>query len=204
MPIGVPSVPYRLPGETYTQWISIYNRLYQERIIFIGEPIDDNIANNVVAVMLYLNSTDPGKDILMYINSPGGSVSAGLAIYDTMQHVKSDIVTVCVGLAASMGAFLLSAGTPGKRIALPHSRIMIHQPSGGGMRGQATDIAIQAKEVLRVKRSLNSILAQHSGQPLEKIERDVERDYYMSAAEAKDYGLVDKVIEDRSLLEAAS
>ncbi|MEO0854391.1 MAG: ATP-dependent Clp protease proteolytic subunit, partial [Cyanobacteria bacterium J06648_11] len=167
------------------------------------EPIDDNIANNVVAVMLYLNSTDPGKDILMYINSPGGSVSAGLAIYDTMQHVKSDIVTVCVGLAASMGAFLLSAGTPGKRIALPHSRIMIHQPSGGGMRGQATDIAIQAKEVLRVKHSLNSILAQHTGQPLEKIERDVERDYYMSAAEAKDYGLVDKVIEDRSMLEAS-
>lgn len=204
MPIGVPSVPYRLPGESYTQWISIYNRLYQERIIFVGEPIDDGIANNVVAVMLYLNSTDPGKDILMYINSPGGSVSAGLAIYDTMQHVKCDIATVCVGLAASMGAFLLSAGTPGKRVALPHSRIMIHQPSGGGMRGQATDIAIQAKEVLRVKNSLNSILAQHTNQPLEKIERDVERDYYMSAAEAKDYGIVDRVIEDRALMAAAS
>ncbi|MEM6447987.1 MAG: ATP-dependent Clp protease proteolytic subunit [Cyanobacteria bacterium J06642_2] len=203
MPIGVPSVPYRLPGESYTQWISIYNRLYQERIIFIGEPIDDNVANNVVAVMLYLNSTDPGKDILMYINSPGGSVSAGLAIYDTMQHVKSDIATVCVGLAASMGAFLLAAGTPGKRVALPHSRIMIHQPSGGGMRGQATDIAIQAKEVLRVKNNLNAILAQHTNQPLERVERDVERDYYMSAAEAKDYGIVDRVIDDRALAAAS-
>jgi len=134
MPIGVPSVPYRLPGEAYTQWISIYNRLYQERIIFVGEPIDDNVANTVVAVMLYLNSQDQNKDIIMYINSPGGSVTAGLAIYDTMQHIKANVVTVCVGLAVSMGAFLLAAGTKGKRFALPHSRIMIHQPSGGGTR----------------------------------------------------------------------
>ncbi|NJK72172.1 MAG: ATP-dependent Clp protease proteolytic subunit [Synechococcaceae cyanobacterium SM2_3_60] len=197
MPIGVPSVPYRMPGESYTQWISIYNRLYQERIIFLGEPIDDNVANTVVAVMLYLDSRDPGKDILMYINSPGGSVTAGMAIYDTMQHIKSDVATVCVGLAASMGAFLLAAGTKGKRVALPNSRIMIHQPSSGLMRGQASDIAIRAKEVLRVKTKLNSILANASGQPLEKVERDVERDYYMSAQEAKEYGLVDTVIEDQ-------
>jgi ATP-dependent Clp protease protease subunit len=197
MPIGVPSVPYRMPGQSYTQWISIYDRLYQERIIFIGEPIDDSVANTVVSVMLYLDSTDPGKDILMYINSPGGSVTAGLAIYDTMQHIKSNVATVCIGLAASMGAFLLAAGTKGKRVALPHSRIMIHQPSGGGMRGQASDLAIQAKEVLRVKSSLNSILAQHSGQPLEKVERDVERDFYMSAEEAKTYGIVDTVIEEQ-------
>jgi len=195
MPIGVPSVPYRLPGEAYTQWISIYNRLYQERIIFVGEPIDDNVANTVVAVMLYLNSQDQNKDIIMYINSPGGSVTAGLAIYDTMQHIKANVVTVCVGLAASMGAFLLAAGTKGKRFALPHSRIMIHQPSGGAQ-GQASDIAIRAKETLRIKRKLNELLAAHTGQPLEKIERDVERDYYMSAQDAVTYGLIDRVLEE--------
>ncbi len=197
MPIGVPSVPYRLPGESYTQWISIYNRLYQERIIFIGEPIDDQVANTVVAVMLYLNSQDQNKDIVMYINSPGGSVTAGMAIYDTMNHIKPDIVTVCVGLAASMGAFLLGGGTKGKRFALPHSRIMIHQPSGGAQ-GQASDIEIRAKETLRVKRRMNEMMASMTGQPLEKIERDVERDYYMSALEAQTYGLVDRVIEERS------
>ncbi|MEN9206037.1 MAG: ATP-dependent Clp protease proteolytic subunit [Thermostichales cyanobacterium SZTDM-1c_bins_54] len=195
MPIGVPSVPYRLPGEAYTQWISIYNRLYQERIIFLGEPIDDNVANTVVAVMLYLNSQDQNKDIVMYINSPGGSVTAGLAIYDTMQHIKANVVTVCVGLAASMGAFLLAAGTKGKRFALPHSRIMIHQPSGG-VQGQASDIAIRAKETLRIKRKLNELLAAHTGQPLEKIERDVERDYYMSAQEAVTYGIIDRVLDE--------
>ncbi len=195
MPIGVPSVPYRLPGEAYTQWISIYNRLYQERIIFLGEPIDDNVANTVVAVMLYLNSQDQNKDIILYINSPGGSVTAGLAIYDTMQHIKANVVTVCVGLAASMGAFLLAAGTKGKRFALPHSRIMIHQPSGGAQ-GQASDIAIRAKETLRIKRKLNELLAAHTGQPLEKIERDVERDYYMSAQDAVTYGLIDRVLEE--------
>jgi ATP-dependent Clp protease protease subunit len=197
MPIGVPSVPYRLPGESYTQWISIYNRLYQERIIFIGEPIDDQVANTVVAVMLYLNSQDQNKDIVMYINSPGGSVTAGMAIYDTMNHIKPDIVTVCVGLAASMGAFLLGGGTKGKRFALPHSRIMIHQPSGGAQ-GQASDIEIRAKETLRVKRRMNEMMASMTGQPLEKVERDVERDYYMSALEAQTYGLVDRVIEERA------
>ena len=197
MPIGEPRVPYRMPGQTYTEWISIYNRLLLERIVFIGEEINDATANAIVAQMLYMDSTDAGKDILMYINSPGGSVTAGMAIYDTMQHIKSDVATVCVGLAASMGAFLLGAGAKGKRVALPNARIMIHQPSGGGMRGQASDIAIQAKETLRVKNRLNELLAKHTGQPLEKIERDVERDYYMSADEAKDYGLVDMVIEQQ-------
>ncbi|MDM7326601.1 MAG: ATP-dependent Clp protease proteolytic subunit [Thermosynechococcus sp. Uc] len=197
MPIGVPKVPYRMPGEPYTQWIDIYNRLYRERIIFLGKEVDDEIANQIVAVMLYLDSEDPGKDIMLYINSPGGSVTAGMAIYDTMQHIKSDVVTICVGLAASMGSFLLAAGTKGKRLALPHSRIMIHQPSGG-TRGQATDIEIEAREILRVRRQLNELYAYHTGQPVEKIERDMDRDFFMSAEEAKNYGLIDRVIEERS------
>jgi ATP-dependent Clp protease protease subunit len=197
MPIGVPKVPYRMPGEPYTQWIDIYNRLYRERIIFLGKDVDDEIANQIIAVMLYLDSEDPGKDIYLYINSPGGMVTAGMAIYDTMQHVKSDIVTICVGLAASMGSFLLAAGTKGKRLALPHSRIMIHQPSGG-TRGQATDIEIEAKEIIRIRRQLNDIYAERTGQPLTKIEKDMDRDFFMSAAEAKEYGLIDRVIEDRA------
>jgi ATP-dependent Clp protease, protease subunit len=197
MPIGVPSVPYRLPGSQYTQWISIYDRLYRERIIFLGKEVDDRLANEIVAVMLYLDSEDPGKDIALYINSPGGSVTAGMAIYDTMQHIKSDVTTICVGLAASMGSFLLMAGTPGKRLALPHSRIMIHQPSMGGMRGQASDIQIEANEILRVKRQLNHEYAKRTNQPIEKIEKDMERDYFMSADEAKTYGLIDRVLEDR-------
>lgn len=197
MPIGVPKVPYRMPGEPYTQWIDIYNRLYRERIIFLGKEVDDEIANQIVAVMLYLDSEDPGKDIVLYINSPGGSVTAGMAIYDTMQHIKSDVVTICVGLAASMGSFLLAAGAPGKRLALPHSRIMIHQPSGG-TRGQASDIEIEAREIIRIRHHLNQIYADRTGQPLEKIEKDIDRDYFMSAQEAKDYGLIDRVIEDRT------
>lgn len=196
MPIGVPKVPYRMPGEQFTQWIDIYNRLYRERIIFLGRDIDDEIANQIIAVMLYLDSEDPGKDIYLYINSPGGMVTSGLAIYDTMQHIKSDVVTICVGLAASMGSFLLAAGTKGKRLALPHSRIMIHQPSGG-TRGQATDIEIEAREILRIRRQLNQIYANNTGQSLEKIEKDMDRDFFMSAYEAKEYGLVDKVIEER-------
>ncbi|MCS6782206.1 MAG: ATP-dependent Clp protease proteolytic subunit [Gloeomargarita sp. SKYBB_i_bin120] len=197
MPLGIPKVPYRLPGEPYTQWIDIYNRLYRERIIFLGQEIDDEIANQIVAVMLYLDSEDPGKDIYLYINSPGGSVHAGLAIYDTMQHVKSDVVTICVGLAASMGAFLLAAGTKGKRLALPHSRIMIHQVSSGA-RGQASDIEIEAKEVLRIDHQLNLLLSHHTGQPLEKVQQDQKRDFYMSAQEALAYGIVDKVIEGKA------
>lgn len=196
MPIGVPKVPYKMPGGYDTQWINIYDRLYRERIIFLGREVDDEIANQIIAVMLYLDSEDSGKDIILYINSPGGMVSAGMAIFDTMQHIKSDVVTICVGLAASMGSFLLAAGAKGKRLALPHSRIMIHQPSGG-TRGQATDIQIEAKEILRLRHQLNNIYAKNTGQPIEKIEKDMDRDYFMSAEEAKEYGLIDRVIEER-------
>lgn len=196
MPIDVPKVPYRMPGEPYTQWIDIYQRLSLERIIFLGQEVDDAVANRIVAFMLYLDSQDPGKDIILYINSPGGSVTAGMAIYDTMEHIKSDVVTICVGLAASMGSFLLAAGAKGKRLALPHSRIMIHQPSGG-TRGQATDIEIEAREIIRIRRQLNQIYADRTGQTLEKIEKDMDRDYFMSPQEAKEYGLIDRVIEER-------
>lgn len=194
MPIGIPSVPYRLPGGSYEQWINIYERLFRERIIFLSEEVDDGIANAIVAYLLYLDSDDQTKPIYLYINSPGGSVTAGMAIFDTMQHIKSEVVTICVGLAASMGAFLLAAGSKGKRLALPHARIMIHQPLGGS-RGQATDIEIEAKEIIRIRHQLNEILAERAGQPLEKIEKDTDRDYFMSAQEAKEYGLIDQVIE---------
>lgn len=198
MPIGVPRVPYQLPGQAYSDWVNIYDRLYRERIIFLGRGVNDGLANQIIAVMLYLDSEDNSKPIYLYINSPGGSVTAGLAIYDTMQHIKSEVVTICVGLAASMGAFLLTAGTKGKRLALPHSRIMIHQPLGGIQgRRQATDIEIEAKEILRIKQDLNGMMALHTGQPVEKIEKDTDRDYFMSAYEAKEYGLIDKVIEER-------
>lgn len=198
MPIGVPQVPYRFPGGQYEQWISIYNRLSLERILFMGQEVTDGMANALVAQLLYLDSDDPSKPIYMYINSPGGSVTAGLAIYDTMQHIKSEVVTICVGLAASMGAFLLTGGTKGKRLALPHSRIMIHQPLGGTQgRSQATDIEIEAKEILRMRDQLNQMMSHHTGQSIEKIEKDTDRDYFMSAEEAKEYGLIDKVIEER-------
>ncbi len=196
MPIGVPSVPYRLPGSQYERWVDIYTRLNQERIIFLGQEVTDGLANRIVASMLYLDSDDPNKPIYLYINSPGGSVTAGMAIYDTMQYIKSDVVTICVGLAASMGSFLLAAGTPGKRLALPHARIMIHQPMGG-TRGQATDIEIEAREILRIRSLLNSILAERTNQSIEKIQKDTDRDYFLSAEEAKNYGLVDQVIEER-------
>lgn len=198
MPIGVPKVPYRLPGSQYEQWVSIYTRLSQERIIFLGQEVTDALANQIVAYLLYLDSDDPSKPIYLYINSPGGSVTAGMAIYDTMQYIKSEVVTICVGLAASMGAFLLAAGTPGKRLALPHARIMIHQPLGGTGRRQATDIDIEAREILRIKNLLNDIMARRTGQTLEKIEKDTDRDYFLSAAEAQEYGLIDKVIEEKA------
>ncbi|MBP6344259.1 MAG: ATP-dependent Clp endopeptidase proteolytic subunit ClpP [Candidatus Omnitrophica bacterium] len=172
----------------------IYSRLLKERIIFLGTAIDDVVANLVVAQILFLQSDDPEKDIYLYINSPGGSVTAGLAIYDTMQYVKPDVCTICIGQAASMGSVLLTAGTKGKRFALPNARIMIHQPWGGAQ-GTASDIHIQAKEILRMKEELNKILAKHSGQPIERIEKDADRDFFMSSQEASDYGLVDKVIE---------
>jgi ATP-dependent Clp protease protease subunit len=176
----------------------IYSRLLRERIIFLGTQVDDTIADSIVAQLLFLESEDPEKDIQLYINSPGGSVTAGMAIYDTMQQVNCDVVTICFGLAASMGAFLLSGGAQGKRMSLPSSRIMIHQPLGGAQ-GQAVDIEIQAKEILYHKRKLNELLAQHTGQPLERIEEDTERDFFMSAQEAKDYGLIDQVISRQNL-----
>ncbi|MDP5123807.1 MAG: ATP-dependent Clp protease proteolytic subunit [Cyanobium sp. MAG_04] len=198
MPIGTPSVPYRLPGSQYERWVDIYTRLGVERILFMGSEVNDAIANSLVAQMLYLDSEDNSKPIYLYINSPGGSVTAGLAIYDTMQYVKSDVVTICVGLAASMGAFLLGAGTKGKRLALPHSRIMIHQPLGGTSQRQASDIEIEAKEILRMKDMLNHSMADMTGQSFEKIEKDTDRDYFLSAAEAKEYGLIDRVIANPS------
>ena len=171
----------------------IYSRLLRERIIFLGSAVDSEVANLIVAQLLFLESEDPEKDIYLYINSPGGSVSAGMGIYDTIKQLRPDVSTICVGFAASMGAFLLSAGTKGKRMSLPHSRIMIHQPLGGAS-GQATDIAIQAKEILYIKSRLNGLLAEHTSQPLEKIQEDTERDFFMSAEEATAYGLIDQVI----------
>ena len=171
----------------------IYSRLLRERIIFLGTAIDDEVADSIVAQLLYLESEDAEKDVQIYINSPGGSVYAGMAIYDTMQQIRPDVVTICFGGAASMGAFLLSGGAKGKRMALPNARIMIHQPLGGAQ-GQASDIAIQAKEILYIKQKLNSLLAKHTGQPLDRVANDTERDFYMSAEEAKEYGLIDQII----------
>lgn len=177
----------------------IYSRLLKDRIIFVGSAIDSEVANLIVAQLLFLESEDPEKDISFYINSPGGVVSAGLAIYDTMQYIKPDVATVCIGQAASMGAFLLAAGAKGKRVALPNSRIMIHQPAGG-TQGQATDIKIQANEILRMRDTLNEILSHHTGQDIKKIAEDTERDFFMSAKESMEYGIVDKVVADRSEL----
>jgi ATP-dependent Clp protease protease subunit len=172
----------------------IYSRLLLDRIIFLGTPITDEVANSVIAQLLFLAADDSEKDIHLYINSPGGSIPAGMAIYDTMQYIKPDVSTICVGMAASMGAFLLAAGAKGKRYALPNSEVMIHQPLGGA-EGQATDIAIRARRIIKIRDRLNGLLAQHTGQPLERIQRDADRDFFMSALEAKDYGIVDHVIE---------
>jgi len=198
MPIGTPSVPYRLPGSQYERWVDIYTRLGVERILFLGQEVNDGIANSLVAQMLYLDSDDNSKPIYLYINSPGGSVTAGLAIYDTIKYVKSDVVTICVGLAASMGAFLLAAGTKGKRVALPHSRIMIHQPLGGA-RGQASDIRIQADEILFLKERLNTELSERTGKDYDTIKEDTDRDFYMSPNEAVEYGLIDLVLDKKPI-----
>jgi ATP-dependent Clp protease protease subunit len=173
----------------------IFSRLLKDHILFIGTPIDDHVANLVTAQLLFLEAEDPERDIQLYINSPGGSITAGMAIYDTMQYVRADVVTTCVGEAASMAALLLTAGTPKKRFSLPNSRILIHQPSMSGLSGQATDIDIHAKEILRMRSVINRLLADHSGQPIEKIEQDVERDFIMSAQQAKEYGLIDEIIQ---------
>ena len=176
----------------------IYSRLLKDSIIFIGTPIDDNVANLVTAQLLFLEAEDPERDISLYINSPGGSITAGLAVYDTIQFIRNDVTTICVGQAASMAAVLLAAGTAKKRFALPHSRVLIHQPWMSGIQGQATDIDIHAKEIIRIRTILNKILASHTGQPLERIEKDVERDYIMTADQSKEYGIIDEVISKRA------
>jgi ATP-dependent Clp protease protease subunit len=180
----------------------IFSRLLRERIVFLGTAVDDNVSNLIVAQLLFLEAEDPEKDVFIYINSPGGSVTAGMAIYDTMQHIRPDVSTICVGLAASMGAFLLAGGTKGKRLSLPHTRIMIHQPLGGAQ-GQATDIEIQAKEILYHKNRLNELLAFHTERPLEQIQNDTDRDFFMSAVEAQGYGLIDQVVVKRPVAVAA-
>ena len=172
----------------------IYSRLLRDNIIFIGTPIDDNLANLVTAQLLFLAAEDPDKDVSLYVNSPGGVVTAGMAIYDTMQFIKPDVTTICIGQAASIAALLLAAGTPGKRFALPNSRVLIHQPTMGGLSGQATDIDIHAREILRIRASLNEIMAKHTSQPVEKIEHDVERDFWMGAQQAREYGIIDEII----------
>jgi ATP-dependent Clp protease protease subunit len=172
----------------------IYSRLLRDNIIFIGTPIDDNVANLVTAQLLFLEAEDPERDVSLYINSPGGVVSAGMAIYDTIQFIRPNVATICIGQAASVAAMLLMSGTPGKRFALPNSRLLIHQPTIGGLSGQATDIDIHAREILRIRASVNEIMAKHTGQPIEKIERDVERDFWMSAQQAREYGIIDEII----------
>nr|YP_009367522.1 proteolytic subunit 2 of clp protease [Pseudoneochloris marina]ARK14474.1 proteolytic subunit 2 of clp protease [Pseudoneochloris marina] len=192
MPIGVPKVPYRFPGEEYAQWVDLYNRLYRERVLFLCQDLDDELANQLIGIMLYLNGEDKSKGIYVYINSPGGSVTCGVGVYDAMNYIKSDVTTICVGTAASMASFVLAGGTRGKRLALPHSRIMIHQPEGGSQ-GQASVVLSESEEVLRIRDEVAQIYAERTNQPLERISRDMNRDQFMSAREAKDYGIVDQI-----------
>jgi ATP-dependent Clp protease protease subunit len=193
----VPLIPYVIEqSQRGERGFDIYSRLLRDRIIFLGTAIDDDVSNVVVAQMLFLEAEDPDKDIHLYLNSPGGSITAGLAVYDTMQYVRPDVSTLCMGQAASMAAWLLAAGKPGKRSALPNSRIMLHQPMGG-VQGQATDIDIHAREILNLRKRMNRILADHTGRPIDEIARDTERDYYMSGDAAKEYGLIDRVVRDR-------
>jgi len=194
MPLGVPKVAYRIPGAPNAEWVDIYNRLYRERIIFLGKEIDDRLANEIIGVLLYLDSEDNNKPIYLYINSPGGSVISGLAIYDTMQHIKSPVITINVGLAASMASFLLSAGEKGKRLALPHSRTMIHQAMGGAQ-GQAEDIKVEATQILQIHENLVGMYARMTGKEVDTVREDLMRDNFFSAEEAKEYGLIDQVIK---------
>mmetsp|Transcript_6223 Transcript_6223/g.11758 ORF Transcript_6223/g.11758 Transcript_6223/m.11758 type:complete len:267 (+) Transcript_6223:230-1030(+) len=193
MPIGVPKVAYRVPGSQSADWVDIYNRLYRERIIFLGSEIDDELANQVIGVMLYLDSEDSDKPIYLYINSPGGSVISGLAIYDCMQHIESEVITINLGLAASMASFILAAGSKGKRLALPSSRVMIHQPMGGA-RGQAEDIKVEARQIMRIRDNLVKMYSMMTGQTTDQIVKDLDRDNYLSAQEAVEYGLIDRVL----------
>lgn len=194
MSIEIPNVPFQSPGEPSPQWTDLYSRLYQNRIIFVSKALDDELANQIIAAMLYLDADDPGRDIQLYINSSGGSLTSGMAIYDTMQCLQSDVVTVCAGLAAAMGAFLLAVGAKGKRAALTNARVMLHQPSITAIQGQAADIEIVAKELLYLRQRLNEIYAQVTGQAIAKIQQDTERDFFLSAPEAQNYGLIDRVL----------
>jgi len=195
MPIGVPKVPFRLPGEPAAQWVDLYNRLYRERVLFLCGELDDELANQLIGIMLYLNAEEKNKGIYIYINSPGGSVTCGIAVYDAMNYIKSEVTTICVGTAASMASFILAGGAYGKRIALPHSRIMIHQPEGGSQ-GQASEVLSESQEVMRIRREVGRIYAERTGQPLSRISRDMDRDQFMSARETKEYGIVDQVAVD--------
>ena len=190
MPIGVPKVPFRLPGEPTAQWVDLYNRLYRERVLFLCQDLDDELSNQLIGIMLYLNAEEKLKDLYIYINSPGGSVTCGIAVYDIMNYINSDVITLCVGTAASMASFILAGGTRGKRIAFPHSRIMIHQPEGGSQ-GQASEVISESEEVIRIRRQVGKIYADRTVQSLSQISRDMDRDQFMSAREAKEYGLVD-------------
>lgn len=198
MPLGVPKVAYRIPGAPNAEWVDIYNRLYRERIIFLGKEIDDKLANEIIGVLLYLDSEDNSKPIYLYINSAGGSVIAGLAIYDTMQHIKSPVITINVGLAASMASFLLASGEKGKRLGLPHSRVMIHQAMGGAQ-GQAEDIKVEAQQILQIHENLIRMYARMTSKSSDTIREDIQRDNFMSADEAKEYGLIDQVIKLQDL-----
>jgi ATP-dependent Clp protease protease subunit len=195
MPIGIPKVPFRLPGDSTAQWIDLYNRLYRERVLFLCQDLDDELANQLIGIMLYLNAEEKSKGIYLYINSPGGSVTSGIALYDTMNYVKSEVTTICIGTAASMASFILAGGQIGKRLALPHARIMMHQPEGGAQ-GQASDVITECYEILRIRQQIGTIYAQRTNQPLSKISRDLDRDQFLSAKEAKAYGLVDQVAVD--------
>lgn len=192
MPLGVPKVPFRLPGEPAAQWVDLYNRLYRDRVLFMCQDLDDELANQLIGIMLYLNAEEESRDFFLYINSPGGSVTCGIAFYDAINFVSADVTTICVGTAASMASFVLAGGTRGKRIALAHSRIMIHQPEGGS-RGQASEIISESEELIRIRRQIGILYAERTGQPLNKVSRDMDRDQFMSAREAKEYGLVDQV-----------
>nr|YP_009326891.1 ATP-dependent Clp protease proteolytic subunit [Codium simulans]ANJ70797.1 ATP-dependent Clp protease proteolytic subunit [Codium simulans] len=190
MPIGVPKVPFRLPGEPSAQWIDLYNRLYRERVLFLCQDLDDELANQLIGIMLYLNAEEKTKELYLYINSPGGSVTCGIAVYDIMNYIKSDVITLCVGTAASMASFILVGGTIGKRIAFPHSRIMIHQPEGGSQ-GQASEVLSESEEISRIRRQIGQIYADRTKQSLSQISRDLDRDQFLSASESKLYGLID-------------
>jgi len=194
MPIGVPKVAYRVPGSNSADWVDIYNRLYRERIIFLGQEIDDELANQIIGVMLYLDQEDNTKPIYLYINCPGGSVISGLALYDCMNHIASEVITINVGLAASMASFILSGGSKGKRLALPSSRVMIHQPMGGAQ-GQAEDIKVEAAQIMKIRDNIVKLYSMQTGQTQEQITKDLDRDNFMSAHQALEYGLIDRVIE---------